>query len=89
MADDRGFRSQDATLEEISQAAQLLSNLNALNEYAKVHGCKQTSAKLLQLDTVKSSPSILYYKAEIYRMYECATLSGVGKEIEKMLATAE
>ena len=41
------------------------------------------------MDSNELSPSTVYYKAEIHRMYECVTLSGVGKEIEKVLEKAE
>ena len=88
LADDKALKSSDTTLEEIAQAGHVLSNLNALNEYAKVHACKQASARLLETDSNETNLSIVYYKAEIYRLYECATLSGVGKEIEKVLEKA-
>ena len=85
LADSKALKDDKATLEEIVQAGHILSNLNALNEYAKVHGCKQTSAKLLELDSNQLTSAQLYYKAEIYRLYECSNLSGVGKEIEAFL----
>ena len=41
------------------------------------------------MDSNKLNPSTIYYKAEIYRLYECATLSGVAKEIENLLGKAD
>ena len=74
-------------MEDIAQAAHILNNLNALNDYAKVHGCKQATTKLRELNSDQlHSPSVLYFKAEIYRMYGCTTLSGVAKDIEKYLS---
>ena len=46
LADNKALKDSEATLEEIVQAGHILKDLNALNEYAKLHGCKQANTKL-------------------------------------------
>ena len=45
---------------------------------------------MLELDASQLGlPSVVYFKAEIYRLYECSTLSGVAKEIDTLLSKSK
>ena len=45
---------------------------------------------MLELDASQLGlPSVVYFKAEIYRLYECSTLSGVAKEIDTLLGKSK
>ena len=57
--------------------------MNALNEYAKINGCKRIEQRLDGLSS--DSASDVFLKAELYRLYECSKLSGTSKEVEKTL----
>ena len=65
------------------QAGQVLEELNALNEYAKINGCKRIEKLIDELDS--DSATDVFLKAELHRLYECSKLSGTSKEIEAIL----
>ena len=70
-------------LGELSSAAEVLSALNKINDNMKKATCKRIT-KLLYSET-SQLPSIIYYKAQLHRYLDCATLSGVSGEIDDML----
>ena len=77
IADDEILKGDQATLSGIAQSGLILSQLNQLNEYSKVHACRTATKLSINQD---ESASVLYFKAEIFRFFKCPTLSGVSAE---------
>lgn len=61
----------------------MLSQLNQLVEYSRVHGCRNANKVAAASDSER--PNTLYYKAEIYRYFQCDFLKGAGAEAKAML----
>jgi hypothetical protein len=70
MADDEILKGEDATLEGIAQAGQVLKYLNQLNEYSKVHACRSASKLMLHsMEDASLDVAEVYFKAEIFRFF--------------------
>jgi hypothetical protein len=67
----------------IAKAAEVLSSLNKVSESTRISSCKKV-AKLLVTE-LSTLPSFVYKKAQIYRFFNCETLSGVTTEIDNIL----
>lgn len=85
-ADDR--IKEGKSLKELAQAGQILSNLNQVNDYSKVHACR-SQAKLTDFELEGKYSENLFYKAEVYRLFECTTMVSVGDEVTELLSNPE
>ena len=75
-----------STFKELAHAGQILSSLNSINDYAKVHACRAQAKLPDVIDSTNYSEDLFYY-SEVYRLFECSTMAQVvGDRVSDLLS---